>query len=70
MPFVPPQVSFHYEKWKPTYDNGTSPYVNWCENSTVDCIDQENATIGSNLADIDAWLAQSASLCQHIDGVP
>ena len=46
------QVTYHYEKWRPTYNNETSPYVNWCENSTVDCLTLENATMGEALAEI------------------
>ncbi|CAK9110967.1 unnamed protein product [Durusdinium trenchii] len=53
-PLAAYNVTYHYEKWRPTYNNGTSPYVNWCENSTVDCLTLENATMGEALAEIEA----------------
>ena len=51
------EVTFHYEKWKTMYDNGTSLYVNWCDevNETTNCLNLSNDTKFSNLAQIEPW---------------
>lgn len=55
MPLAAYNVTYHYEKWKPMYDNGTSLYVNWCDNETndTDCLTLSNDTKFQDLAQIE-----------------
>ena len=55
MPLASYNATYNYQKWMPTYENGTSLFLTWCENvtnSTSNCTNLTNDTKGLNLAEI------------------
>ncbi|CAJ1360914.1 unnamed protein product [Effrenium voratum] len=54
VPLAAYNVTWHYEQWKGMYDNGTSLYLQWCDNTTTsNCYTLSNDTKGEKLVELD-----------------